>query len=192
MSSDSDVVDVRRQRIKALALFFNTTYALVNNMELGDKCQAELVQVTCNSGNAEFINERTLCTHGNHGELIRHLKRLGYWPPIRQAQDIQLSANEVSCLSPGFQKLNKIQQVFGQLSAIRTVRPRPHDKCDMGKVLMAQLKEVKGRFGFPGEGSCEVMQEKAQSSGLDTEARSEGFPIVVEATEAMVGGVRQA
>lgn len=36
-----------------------------------------------------------MCTHCNHGELIRYLKIHGYWPPIVQSSVVTLSVNEV-------------------------------------------------------------------------------------------------
>lgn len=89
---------IRYTRVRTLAHFFNIVYNTINAMENSNTCQAELPQSEHASINVAMRGEHTLCTHANHGEVIRYLKMHGYWPPITQASMVTDSVNEVSPL----------------------------------------------------------------------------------------------
>lgn len=86
---------IRHKRIKALATFFNLVYKLIDAMENGDRCRARMPRSPREGPNATFEHERTMCTHTNHGELIRYLRTYDYWPPVTKSQTISQSVNEV-------------------------------------------------------------------------------------------------
>lgn len=88
-------VEIRRKRIRALSIFLDTVYTLIDTLENGSACAAALPPPKDAAALALRDAERALCTHANHGEIIRYLKTHGFWPPIMQAAHITWPVNDV-------------------------------------------------------------------------------------------------
>jgi hypothetical protein len=89
-------VEIRRKRIQALSAFLTVVYLLIDGLENGNTCRASLPASQDENVEALLEAERAMCTHCNHGELIRYLKIHGFWPPIMQTNIITAPVNEVS------------------------------------------------------------------------------------------------
>ncbi|KAF1977667.1 hypothetical protein BU23DRAFT_271013 [Bimuria novae-zelandiae CBS 107.79] len=180
------LVEIRRRRIQALAAFFNVVYIYVEAMENEDTCQAKLPLSPHEEIQAVLKNERTMCTHTNHGELVRYLKSHGYWPPITQAHTVPMSVNEVfQCLiatpSIRFRPVHNKSLQSAEAPSSKDTPPRDiavdiHYYCDVGKVLAFQLNEVKGKLEMPiTRDTTDAMRVNAETSGLQAEIQKEGI-----------------
>ncbi|KAJ4355897.1 uncharacterized protein N0V89_003922 [Didymosphaeria variabile] len=129
--------------------------------------------------------ERAMCTHCNHGELIRYLKIHAFWPPIVQSSTITSSVDEA--------RLSYIQliMIFEKLSSIpaisyrhmRTIYPQTPDAepanpsgnahaiCDVGKQLTAMITDVLDKLEMPiSDSTIKIIRENAEKAGLKNEA----------------------
>jgi hypothetical protein len=88
-------VEIRRKRVQALSAFLTVVYMLIDSLENGNTCRATLPVSRVEGAEALLEAERAMCTHCNHGELIRYLKIHGFWPPIMQTNIITATVNEV-------------------------------------------------------------------------------------------------
>ncbi|KAL1605292.1 hypothetical protein SLS60_004840 [Paraconiothyrium brasiliense] len=179
------LVEIRRKRMKALAAMLEIVYTLVDGLENGDSCRAILPTSPDEGADALLEAERAMCTHCNHGELIRYLKIHAFWPPIVQSSTITSSVDEA--------RLSYIQllMIFEKLSSVpaisyrhmRTIYPHTpnadsakssgnaHAICDVGKQLAAMTTDVLNKLEMPiSDSTVEVIMENAGKAGLKNEA----------------------
>ncbi|KAJ4297646.1 hypothetical protein N0V90_005540 [Kalmusia sp. IMI 367209] len=175
---EDTIAQIRRTRIKTLASFFSIVYSVVSTMENNNICQAELPRSPYADVNIALGAEHTMCTHSNHGEIIRYLKMYGYWPPITQAGTVTKSVNEV------FEHLTTIPAIRFrstyhtclkdiEAAADRGTAPSEflcsmHSKCDMGKVLGAKITDAWEKMEHPvTQETVDQIRANATKSGLE-------------------------
>jgi hypothetical protein len=158
---------IRHSRVKTLVSILNTVYSLVTKMTQGNTCQAQNPTPTLPG-----IDERTLCTHYNHGSLQRYLKMQGYWPPIFNVGSIEGSVVE---MTDGLFAIPKINMPSLRCDSVTindgttqsTTPDKQHAACDAGMILADKIQEVLDRLKPVVEmRTLEAIRTNARKSGL--------------------------
>ncbi|KAL5371424.1 hypothetical protein PMIN02_012827 [Paraphaeosphaeria minitans] len=186
---DCALVEIRRKRIKALSTILDIVYKHIDRLENGNTCRATLPPSPDEETDVLIEAERAMCTHCNHGELIRYLKIHDFWPPIMQSAHVKRPVNDV------LGKLTRIPAISyrlirnshahvadpAALGSSASASGNAHAVCDIGRQLAVLIADAQRKLEMPiALCTVEEMRRNAENVGLKDEAVAPNYLPVEE------------
>ncbi|OCK85709.1 hypothetical protein K432DRAFT_413101 [Lepidopterella palustris CBS 459.81] len=134
-----DIINnILQVRYKTIWKFLRCCYALVDEMIEGNTCVASKTLPAQAIAEWDRAEEASKCTHLMHGSMVRQLKSLNLWPPLKNSSSIQFSVHDLANTLKG-------------ISVLTWAKPRAswdvegdtgHEKCNVSRKLARNIDEV--------------------------------------------------
>ncbi|KAL5384307.1 hypothetical protein DPSP01_005454 [Paraphaeosphaeria sporulosa] len=172
---DGALVEIRRKRIKALSTILDMVYKQIDRLENGNTCRATLSQSPGEETEALIEAERAMCTHCNHGELIRYLKVHEFWPPIQQSAHVKWPVNDVFDMLTSIPAISYrlLRNSYAHIPDTAPTEPpgNAHAICDIGRQLAVLIADAQRKLEMPiATSTIDEIRKNAEKVGLKDEA----------------------